>query len=97
MKFVQLIEYTTTKPEEAQALVQEFLASTQGKRTNGHGMTGRDRDRANKYFNIVEFSSYEDAMKNSELPETQHLAEQMQKLCDGPPTFRNLDIIYEQD
>ena len=96
MKFVQLIEYTTSRPDEAQAAVEEFLAATEGKRTVGHGMTGQDRDRPNMYFNIVEFPSYEAAMKNSEMPETQQLAERMQKLCDGPPTFRNLDITYEQ-
>ena len=33
-------------------------------------MLTRDRDRPNTYVDIVEFPSYEDAMKNSELPET---------------------------
>ena len=96
MKFVQIIEYTTSRPDEAQAAVEEFLAATEGKRSVAHGMTAQDRDRPNVYLNIVEFPSYEAAMKNSEMPETQQLAERMQKLCDGPPTFRNLDVTYEQ-
>jgi hypothetical protein len=41
---------------------------------------------------IVEFPSYEAAMKNNELPETAAVAEAMQKLADGPPTFYNLDL-----
>ena len=94
--FVQIIEYTTSKPDEMQAAVDEFLAATEGKRSSGHGMTTNDRDRPNVYLQIIEFPSYEDAMKNSEMPETQHLSEQMMKLCDGPPTFRNLDVTFEE-
>jgi len=95
MKFVQIIEYKTSKPDEAQALVEKYLAATEGKRLNGKGTTGRDRDNANTYMNIVEFPSYEDAMKNSELPETAEMANAMMQICDGPPIFRNLDVIYE--
>jgi hypothetical protein len=95
MKFVQIIEYTTTKPDEVQAVVDEFLASTPGER-DGRGMTTKDRDRPNVYCQIVEFPSYEVAMKNSESPETKALAEKMMKLADGPPTFRNLDVTFEE-
>jgi hypothetical protein len=96
MKFVQIIEYTTTRPDEMQAVLDEWLATTEGKRQNSNGMTTRDRDRPNTYLNIVEFPSYEAAMKNSELPETGQLAEKLAKLADGPPTFRNLDVTFER-
>jgi quinol monooxygenase YgiN len=96
MKFVQIIEYSTTRPDEVQAVLDEFLAATQGKRPNARGTVVRDRDRPNVYMNIVEFPSYEVAMKNSEMPEVRHMADQMQKLCDGPPTFRNLDVTFEE-
>jgi hypothetical protein len=96
MKFVQIIEYTTSRQDEMQAVLDKWLASTEGKRANTRGMTTQDRDRPNTYLNIVEFPSYEAAMKNSELPETQDLAEQLAKLADGPPTFRNLDVIHEE-
>ena len=52
----------------------------------------RDRDRANTYVQIVEFPSYEEAMANSELPDTAEVATRLAELCDGPPTFRNLDV-----
>ena len=45
---------------------------------------------------IVEFPSYEEAMKNNELPETAAVAA-MQKLADGPPTFYNLDLERVED
>ena len=95
MKFIQIIEYTTTKPDEAQAALDKYLADSEGKRLNTSGTTTRDRDNPNTYMNIVAFPSYEAAMKNAELPQTQALAETMMKLADGPPIFRNLDVIFE--
>jgi hypothetical protein len=44
------------------------------------------------YFMIVEFDSYEEAMKNSSDPVTSRYAEQLGALLDGPPTFYNLDV-----
>jgi hypothetical protein len=40
---------------------------------------------------------YEEAMKNSELPETKELAKKQQALSDGRPTFYNLDVIEVRD
>jgi len=93
---VQIIEDSTSKPDETQAVLGEFLAGTEGRRSDAHGMTTKDREQANVYCQIVTFPSYEEAMKNSQLPETQQMAEKMMALCDGPPTFRNLDVIFEE-
>jgi hypothetical protein len=35
-------------------------------------------------------------MENSETPEVKALAEKMMKIADGPPTFRNLDVTFEE-
>lgn len=96
MKFIQIIEYTTTKPDEVQAALDEFLAATGGSRQNTRASVTTDRDRPNVYLHIVEFPSYEVAMKNSETPEVKAFAEKMMKLADGPPTFRNLDVTFEE-
>ena len=56
----------------------------------------QDRDRPNTYVWMIEFPSYEDAMRNNDLAETQQIAEQMMKLTDGPAVFRNLDVIDQQ-
>jgi hypothetical protein len=53
---------------------------------------GSDRDNTNSYVTIVEFESYEAAMKNSEDPATSEFSERMGELLDSPPTFRNLDV-----
>jgi quinol monooxygenase YgiN len=90
--FVQIIQYRTSKFDEMQKLIDKFREQTEGRRTSIRGMACRDRDNPGQFFNIIEFPSYEAAMKNNELPETAAVAEAMQKLADGPPTFYNLDL-----
>ena len=92
MAFIQIIEVTTTHADEVQALMDEWLAKTEGKRRTQRSTLTADRDRPNTFVQIVEFSSYEEAMANSSLPETSEFAEKLAKLCDTAPTFRNLDV-----
>jgi hypothetical protein len=35
-------------------------------------------------------------MENSARPETAEFAERLATLCDGPPAFRNLDVLREE-
>ena len=92
MAFVQVIEMTTTRPDEVEALVSEWRSQTEGRRTARRGTFTKDRDRPDTYVQIVEFASFEDAMANSALPETSVFAERLAELCDGPMGFRNLDV-----
>jgi hypothetical protein len=92
VKFIQIIEFTTSRADELDAMLDEWLEKTQGKRTATRGVEARDRDRPNTYVQIIEFPSFEEAMANSELPETAEVAARLAELCDGPPTFRNLDV-----
>ena len=91
--FVQLIQFRTTQHDELDRVGDEFVAATEGKRTVLRATWGRDRDQADAYVNIAEFASYDDAMRNSELEETQAFAAQMAAIVDGEPTFRNLDVV----
>ena len=92
MAFIQVIEVTTTRLDEIQALMDEWLVRTEGKRKAQRSTLTADRDRPNTYVQMVEFPSYEAAMANSALPETSEFAERITKLCDAPPSFRNLDV-----
>lgn len=92
MAFIQIIEVTTTRLDEIQTLMDEWVTKTEGKRKAHRSTLTADRDRPNSYIEIVEFTSYEEAMANSNLPETGEFAEKLTKLCDAPPTFRNLDV-----
>jgi hypothetical protein len=89
--FVQIIEYRTSRFDEVKAMGEDYNRSGSGSLARNVRMT-EDRGRPGTYMTIVEFDSYESAMKNSERPETSAFAEKMQKLCDGPPKFYNLDI-----
>ncbi len=95
MKFIQIIEYKTTSIDELNAVLDGWLEKTKGKRAATRGVQTQDRDVANTYVQIVEFPSHEDAVANSNLPETNEFAAQLAALCDGPPTFRNLNVLRE--
>ena len=97
MKFVQLIEFKTGDIDAFNRTLDEWLTKTSGVRTPSRAIQGRDRDNDRTFVHIVEFPSYEAAMENSALPETNKISEQMQKLTDGPPTFRNLDVVDARD
>jgi hypothetical protein len=97
VKFVQIIEYQTSRSDEISEIMDQWMAATEGKRTPTREITGRDRDDAGRYLQIVEFPSYDDAMRNSALPETSQFAERIQALCDGPAVFRNLDVVREEN
>jgi quinol monooxygenase YgiN len=95
MKFVQIIEFKTSRLEEFSAIFDDWLAKTEGRRTAARAIQTRDRDQDGVYLHIVEFPSYEQAMENSNRPETAEFAHRLAQLCDGPPVFRNLDVLAE--
>jgi hypothetical protein len=95
VKFMQIIEYRTAHFDEANTALDAWLAQTEGKRTTAQGFTGHDRDQPGKYVDVIVFPSYEDAIRNNDLPETRALAEKMASLCEGEVTFHNLDVVRE--
>jgi quinol monooxygenase YgiN len=97
MAFIQIIEASTSRIGEVESLMDDWVEKTGGKRKTQRALLTEDRDRPNTFVQIVEFPSYEDAMANSSLPETSEFAEKMAKLCDGPPSFRNLDVRRADD
>jgi len=97
MRFVQTIEFRTSRIDEVNRLMDEWLANNEGSRIPTRGLVTRDRERDDTYVEIVEFPSYEKAMENSNRPDTTAFAERMAKLCDGPAVFRNLDVVREDD
>lgn len=92
MGFVQTIEMKTSRFDEIERVQEEWRAATEGRRSATRSLVTQDRDRPDTFVVVVEFPSYEDAMRNSALPETAEFAEKITKLCDEPPVFRNLDV-----
>jgi hypothetical protein len=96
MTFVQIIEFRTADIDGARQIDDEWWRATEGKRTVRRELLGRDRSDPSRCFAIVFFDSYESAMENSDLAETQESAEQYRKMCDGPPVFYDLDIVEDR-
>lgn len=94
--FIQLMTLQTSRIDEIRAAVDEWQKSTEGTRTVMRSAVCQDRDNPDRYSIIVSFDSYEDAMKNSALPETDALSQKILTLSDGSPTFVNLDVIEER-
>lgn len=96
MGFVQIIEYRTSKVEEMKAVGNEWEAAAGTDRKARRRVLCRDRDDDGRYFNIVFFDSYDEAMENSSLPVTQEFSQKMMSLAEGPPTFYNLDVVDDR-
>jgi len=92
MSFIQIIEYETDRPEEMWALGEGRTAEMGDPPPGFRLAITQDRDNPNRYFTIVEFPSYEEAMENSRRPETDAFAQQMAALCTSGPRFYNLDV-----
>ncbi|MEU9476448.1 ester cyclase [Streptomyces sp. NPDC048191] len=96
MTFVQLIECRTSRLDEMNRLMDDWVEQTRGKRTATHTLVGKDRSDASHLVEVVEFASYEEAMRNSNLPETDKIFQRMVALCDETPTFTDLDVVRDE-
>ena len=90
--FVQLVEMSTSRYDEMQKFNEEWRERNPDMMLDW-SIVGRDRDNPGKHVVIVHFESYDVAMKNSADPRTAEYAAKMEELSDGPPTFRNLDVV----
>jgi hypothetical protein len=94
MAFVQIMQFRTTDLDAVRKIEEEWRAATEGKRTIRREITARDRNDPDRYVGLVFFDSYESAMENSNLPETDAAARQLQAITEGL-TFQDLDVIDE--
>lgn len=96
MTFIQLMDCKTDRLDDLNKLMDNWVEQTKGKRTATHSIIGRDRENAGHYVEIIEFPSYEEAMRNSHLPETNKIFEEIVALCGEAPKFTNLDVIRDE-
>ena len=96
MGFVQIIEFKTSKIDEMRKVGDAWEAAAAQDSKARRRVMCEDRDNPGRYFNVVFFDSYEDAMENSNLPVTQEFSQKMMALGDGPPTFHNLDVLDDR-
>jgi quinol monooxygenase YgiN len=91
-EFVQIIEFSTSRFDEMEKFNDEWRRRHRDRGYNWLVLCA-DRDNPGKYLALVEFDSYQAAMANNEDPATREFAEKMMELSDGPPVFRNLDVV----
>jgi quinol monooxygenase YgiN len=94
--FIQVIECRTSRQDEMAAAVDELERKVGDRSTVRRSIRTQDRDDPNHVMVIVFFDSYESAMENSTLPETDEFATTMMSLVDGPPTFHNLEVVDDR-
>ena len=97
MKFAQIIEFKTSQIDTFNANLDFWMTKTEGSRVPHRAVLRRDREAEDVYLLMVEFASHEAGMENSNRPETGEFAEFLTAICEGPPTFRNLDVLREED
>lgn len=92
-RFVQIIDFETDRMEEMRALVQESDARHAGREGGPrHRLVLQDRSQPNRFLVVIEFDSYDEAMRNSGDPETSRMAEQLAAMCTRPPSFTDCDV-----
>jgi hypothetical protein len=92
--FVQIMEIKTADIDKVEAFARDMKDERGDSLLATKSTITADRDRPGTYLILVEFDSYEQAMKNSNDPETAKSAEQLGALLDGPPKFYNLDVRF---
>jgi hypothetical protein len=97
MKFAQIIEFSTGRIDEFNARLDEWMARSDGHRIPHQAVLRRDRDAQDRYLLMVEFACWEQGMENSRRPETGEFAAFLAGISDGGLTFRNLDVLREEN
>ena len=97
MKFAQSIEFRTSRIAEFGDYFDGWITRTKGDRIPHRAVLTQDRDDDNQYILMVEFASHDAGMENSDRPATTEFASFLAGICDGPPNFRNLDVLRQDD
>ncbi|MBV9593331.1 MAG: hypothetical protein JO147_05995 [Actinobacteria bacterium] len=96
MAFIQIIEAQAADIDRLQALDREWQSATEGKRTARRVIITQDRNNPGRHLIFVFFDSYDSAMDNSKLPETQEFAEKFASAADSM-SFHDLDVLDDRD
>jgi hypothetical protein len=97
VRFSQIIEFTTGRIDELNSYFDDWIARSEGDRIPHRAVLQADRDKPGSYLLVVEFATHELAMENSGRPRTAEFGAFLGGIIDGPPTFRNLDVLREEN
>ena len=97
MTFVQTISFKARDEGQILKLFEEWDKQAVDAPGFRRAWILKDRDQPNTFLVSVEFSSYEEAMRNSNRPETDAMAKKLRKLVDGSVDYGNYDLIRGQE
>jgi len=90
--FIQLVEFETNDIEAVQNAIQKFRDEHPDIMTFTTSRVAEDRDKPGTYISIVEFPSYEEAMKQSNHPALSEFVQSIGLELMANPRFRNLEV-----
>ena len=90
--FIQIMEFETSHIDELEALMKTFQKERGDALLATKATITEDRTRPGHFLVIVEFDSYEEAMRNSNDPVTSEYAEKVAAMLEGPQIFHDLDV-----
>ncbi len=90
--FIQLVEYETDDIEAIEKALVRFRDEHPGVMTFTTSRVAEDRDQPGTYISIVEFPSYEEAMKQSNHPALSEFVESIGPELMANRRFRNLEV-----
>jgi hypothetical protein len=90
--FIQLIEYESNDIEAVEKALEDFRKDHPGAMTYTSSRITEDRDTPGTYVSIVEFTSYEEAMQQSNNSALSQFAQSMGPELMTNRRFRNLDV-----
>jgi steroid delta-isomerase-like uncharacterized protein len=91
-----LIDCKTARLSEWNRLMDSWVEQAKGMRTATHSVVGKDRSESDHYVEIVEFPSYEEAIRNLQHPESNRIFREIMALCDEKPALMGLDVVRDQ-
>lgn len=97
MSFIQIEDLHTDRIGEISDLADQWRRDTAGRRTLLSDRVYVDRSDPTHYVTVNEFASYESAMVNSALPETDALAARFATLVTGEVRYADLDLVAAHD
>ncbi len=97
MSFIQIEDLHTDHIAEINELGDQWRRDTAGRRTLLSDRVYVDRNDPTHYVAINEFASYESAMVNSGLPETDAIAARFAALVTGDVAYVDLDLVAAHD
>ncbi|WP_149179587.1 hypothetical protein [Streptomyces sp. TRM49041] len=95
MKFIQIVDFETERMDEMRAVMAEWDESERRDYSPVGSVLLKDRDNPDRYYVVVTFNSYDDAMRNSEDPRTSEMAGRLGALCTRPTKFVNCDVLED--